>query len=248
MSFFRRRKKVEDDDIIEGEVEDIHDEDETEGEDGESDFSADVDNLPEDQGKKREEDLEEVVSPYAPPPGYRERSQPPLERVAPDIPTPDEAVITPYIRRDSEPKAQEPGKSGKKTPRRLRFSFPRIRLSRLIAWGEVNPGLLLLSLGLIAGGIFWTLHNRGQSSEDLEAWWPLALLGFALLWALSALIARRAASFLAASALAGLSISLLLDAQDLLTWRETLVGTVLIAVGIGIIARGLVLRQGSVAR
>ena len=234
MSFFRRRKKVEDDDIIEGEVEEIHDE--PEDEDGESDFSAEVDDL--------QDNLEEAVNPYAPPPGYRERfQQPPLERVAPDIPTPDEAVITPYIRRDSEPKAHD---AGIKKRRRLRL--PRFRLPRLIAWSEINPGLLLLSIGLIAGGIFWTLHNRGQSSESVEAWWPLALLGFALLWAIFALAARRAASFLAASALAGLSISLLLDAQDLLTWRETLVGTVLIAVGIGIIARGLVLRQGSVVR
>lgn len=146
-----------------------------------------------------------------------------LERVAPDIPTPQEVSDDP--------------------PRRER----NFKLPNLLAWGEISPGLLLLALGLVAGGIFWTLINLEQVPSAYQALWPVPVLVLACVWALSALISRQAAAFLAATALIGVSLSFLLDAQDIANWRETLVGGVLITVGIGIVARGLLLRQGSVA-
>jgi hypothetical protein len=212
MRIFRRRR-AEDDEIIEGEVEDIQEEAET------------------------AEQAEPIAKPRR---GFFRRRQteaapgePPLERVYPDIPTPDETPASQYAQRGEA---------------RRGFKLPRLRLPRLIVWGEVRPGLLLLAIGLVTGGVFWTLYNLDATSRQAEAWWPAVLLGFGLIWALVALVSRRAAAFLAATALVGISISLLLSAQDLLEWRETLAGTVLITVGVGIVARGFLLREGSVAR
>jgi len=196
---FRRRNK-KDDDIIEGEIEEIHD------------------------------DAEEVD-----PDSEAAHWMPPLERVAPEIPTPDESALTPYI----PPPRQE---------RQRRAPSFRFRIPRLLAWEAVNPALLLLALGLVVGGVFWTMYNLGQTSPQAEQWYPALLLGFALLWALYALLARRPGTFLAASALIGVGISLLLDAQDLIAWRQTLVASVLITAGMGIVARGFLLRQGTAAR
>lgn len=216
MRRFRRRKQVEDADIIEGEIEEI----------GEAESPPPP---PEPPRRRR------LFS-------RRERRKPiidtpldvPLERVAPDVPTPEEARLMPYMQREEEREAK---------PRTRR----RLRLPRLLVWSEVRPSLLLIALGLVAGGVFWTMHNRNQVSQTADDWWPLVLFGLALAWAVSALIGRRAAAFLAASALAGISLSLLMDTQDIVAWHETLVGSVLITIGIGIMARGLLLRQGSVA-
>lgn len=165
----------------------------------------------------------------------------PLERVAPNIPTPDETVISEFVRHGEK----------KRRIFRPRFRLPRLphlpSLPRLIVWSEVRPGLLFLALGLVFGGVFWTLHNLGETSENADGWWPLVLLVFALIWAVSSLIQRQITAFLAAITLTGISISLLMDAQDLIRWQESLIGTVLITIGIGIIARGLLLRQGATA-
>lgn len=160
-----------------------------------------------------------------------------LERVAPDIPTPDE-MIHEYTRRTA-PEIEEAPRRG--------FRLPRLNLKRLLVWQEVNPGLLFLAAGLIAGGVFWTMLNLGRVSQDAEQWWPVVLLVFAVLWSLTALIARRAGALLAATTLAGISISFLLDTQGYVTWQETLIGVVMVTIGVGIIVRGFLLRQGSVA-
>lgn len=162
--------------------------------------------------------------------------EPYRERVAPDVPTPDEVEITEFTRR-------APGRG---TASRRAFGLPNV--SRLLVWREIRPGLLLLALGMVLGGVFWTLHNLGRVPASYEEWWAVVLLGFALLWSATALIARQAAAFLAGTALAGVSISLLLDAQEIATWHETMVGIMLITIGLGIIARGLLLRQGSIAQ
>ncbi|MFP4323076.1 MAG: hypothetical protein ACLFTK_11540 [Anaerolineales bacterium] len=195
------RRKNEDDNIIEGEVEELQDDDHAR---------------------------------FAPP----SAESPTLERVAPDIPTPEEAKLSTVVRPADETDTPMPRRA-----RRLRLP----RLPRLIDWNEINPGLALLTTGLIAGGVFWTLANLGATSPALDTWWPGALLGLAALWGLQALLTRQAAQFLAASALIGASVSLLLHTHDLMLWRETFVGSMLIAIGLGVIVRGLVLRQGSMA-
>lgn len=182
---FRRRNPPEDDDIIEGVIQD---------------------------------DSEEIDNHAT------------LERVAPDIPTPDEMALTPFVRtyeRETPPKA----------PRRL-----KVRLPKLLVWEEVRPSILLVATGLISVGIFWTLHNRGQTASQIDQLAPLLLLAFALIWSIYALVTARPTTFLAATTLVGISISFWLDMQDLIAWHKTFIGAILITVGIGIMARGLVLR------
>lgn len=150
------------------------------------------------------------------------------ERVSPDVPTPDEVAITEFRRVADSPRQ-------------------RWRLPRLLVWREVRPGLLVMALAMVFFGVIWTLANLNRTSETLELAGAGGLVLFALLWAVIALFGRQPASFLAAFALGGLGVSLLLDVQAVASWRETLVGVVLISIGLGIMARGLLLRQGSVA-
>jgi hypothetical protein len=227
MRRFRRRKnedQIEDPDIIEGEVEEIEQEE-----------AVAAPPPVEKQGRgffRRR--TQETQAPLGTQEAYAEASSEagfPLERVAPDIPTPDESTITEYTRRPAQPR---PAKR-------------RLRLPNILAWGEVNPGMLLLAVGLVVGGVFWMLYNRGQTSEAANAWWPMVLLAGGFLWSAYALAMRRVPSFLAANALMGVSFSLWLDAQDYLEWQQTMAGCILVAVGLGIIARGFLLRQGSTA-
>lgn len=138
--------------------------------------------------------------------------------------------------------AQEPA-----MPRRRR----RLRLPRLVS----TPGLpwtidwraLLLATVLIVGGSLGTLQIQDRLSEDLpgdlRAWWPAAFAALSLLWMLSALIRRQTASFLGGAALGGVAFSLLLEVRDIASVQDTLLGIVLIALGLGIVIRGLLLRQ-----
>lgn len=218
--FFRRRRQTEEDDIIEGEIEDISEDDET--------LADDVIR----PAAPRQRRFFRRATP-APTPTVRPRDpDQPLERVAPDVPTPQEVGLTLY--EDEADEAAAPAR--------------RWRLPQLLAWGEVRPDLLIVALGLIAGGLFWTLHNRGQTDATLEEWWPASILAVGIAWALWALIQRRPTPFLAAMTLIGISISLLLDVQAYLEWHETLIGIALITLGVGIMARGLLLRQGTVAQ
>jgi hypothetical protein len=223
MRVFRRRRKDEElDEIIEGEIEEIVDEEE----EAELPYKYEPPRRGGRFRRRRDEDVPEIAG----------EATFPLERVAPDIPTPDEAVVSEYVRREPEEEIRRRG-----------LRLPRIRIPRLIVWHAVRPGLLLLASTLIAGGVLWTMHNRGQLSADIEQWWPAFVVALGFAWAILALIGRRVAEFLAAVALMGIGISLLLDTQDIITWQETIVGIVLITVGVGIIARGLLLRQGTVA-
>lgn len=233
MRRFRRRKNdPQNDDIIEGIIEDIEAEEASETEAEDVELPPALERFEREQkrrDRKRERPSSEV------------RSTPPLERVAPDVPTPLEhesaSALTPYSpSADAPPREQTQPKTA--APRR------RLKLPRLLAWEAINTPLLFGALGLVGGGLLWTLHNIGQTSSQVEAWWPAIPLAFGIVWGFVALMLRRALSFLAAAAFIGLSFSLLLDTQDLLAWQETLAGSVLIALGLGIITRGLVLRQG----
>ncbi len=125
--------------------------------------------------------------------------------------------------------------------RRLRR--PRWGGRRPILGIEIRAATLLLAAGLIAGGIFGTLLKQGEIRESLEEWWPLALLVIAGLWMLIALIRRQIASFLGGAALAGVGLSLLMDTQGIAVLKDTLLGIVLVTVGLGIVIRGFLLRQ-----
>jgi hypothetical protein len=111
----------------------------------------------------------------------------------------------------------------------------------------IHPGFLLAALGLLVGGMFFTLLNNADLPEVVDRWWPMVSLVIALIWSLSALARRNATSFLGGAAVTGLSISLLLHTQGVAQFRETFVGVTLISLGLAIVVRGLLLRQVSAA-
>lgn len=135
--------------------------------------------------------------------------------------------------------------------RRFRPSLPRPGVPRLrrptlrrpSMAVEVRFGMLVIVVALVVAGIFGTLLKQDRIHGDLKAWWPLAILGGAAVWMLAALLRRRAAAFLGAAAVAGVGLSLLMDAQDIAQAQETLLGVVLVTVGLGIVVRGFLLRQ-----
>lgn len=106
--------------------------------------------------------------------------------------------------------------------------------------------VLVLSLLLMVGGIFFTLLNVGVVEGDAEVWWPTVTLGGAVLWMLGALIRRDATAFVIGGGVAGISVSLLLDTQDIADFRETVVGVILMMLGMSVIVRGLLIRSVSV--
>jgi hypothetical protein len=126
---------------------------------------------------------------------------------------------------------------------RPRLRLPRIRLARPSFNLQIRFGLLLVVILLVASGIFGTLLKRGRLRDEVEAWWPVVIIIGAVLWLLVALIQRREASFLGSAAFAGVGLSLLMSTQDIAELDETLMGVVLVTVGLGIVIRGLLLRQ-----
>ncbi|MBN1679190.1 MAG: hypothetical protein JW966_02790 [Anaerolineae bacterium] len=142
------------------------------------------------------------------------------------------------------------------TRRRVRFprvSIPRPRLQvprlprrpRLLAV-DVQPALGLLAVILVAAGIVGTLLKQDRLNDvpdQIEDWWPVFVVAVAVLWMLAALVRRRPDAVLGSAMLAGVGLSLLLSAQDIATFEETLVGVVLVTIGLGIVIRGFVLRQ-----
>lgn len=104
-------------------------------------------------------------------------------------------------------------------------------------WGLV---LVLIALVILAGGLL--LNNVGLLPEPVLLWWPLAVLIPALLWALASLVGRRPSALLASTALLGVGLSLFLAAQSVASPGTTLVGFIFIAVGAGLLLRGLLLR------
>ena len=125
--------------------------------------------------------------------------------------------------------------------RRVRPRLPRIRLPGLNL--ALDWSTLLLALFLFAAGVFGVLLKQGDLARDVEAWWPLAMVIVGVLWMVIALVRRQVASFLGGSAFAGLGLSLLLETQDIAAVEETMLGMVLVAVGLGIVMRGFLLRQ-----
>lgn len=104
-------------------------------------------------------------------------------------------------------------------------------------WGLV---LVLVALVVLAGGLL--LNNVGLLPERVQQWWPLAVLVPALLWALASLVGRRPRALLASTALLGVGVSLFLAAQNVAPPGTTLVGFIFLAVGAGLLLRGLLLR------
>jgi hypothetical protein len=133
-----------------------------------------------------------------------------------------------------------PPEKHRRIPRIERPQVPRPAI-------QVHMGMLLSVVFLFGMGIFGTLLNRDRLSDDAAAWWPAAIIGCGLLWMIMALAQRRVASFLGGSAFTGLGVSLLMDTQDIAQFQETVMGVLLVMVGLGIIIRGFLLRGRVVA-
>ena len=106
----------------------------------------------------------------------------------------------------------------------------------------INWPAMFLIVALVAFTVAALLFNEGALSDAIVAWWPLAVMAPAALWFLVALLSRDAHGLLGSAALFGVSASLLLASQkvDLL---PTIVGITFIAIGAGIMLRGLLLRN-----
>jgi len=123
-------------------------------------------------------------------------------------------------------------------PARVRRAAPRLM---------INFAALVLVALLLAAGVVGTLVNLDRIDLSVPDQWPWGLLALALLWLVVALARRQVTPALGAAALVGASLSALLDVQGIAAWRETMIGAVLVALGLGIVLRGLLLRQNSPA-
>jgi hypothetical protein len=134
---------------------------------------------------------------------------------------------------------QEGGEGGaeEQTPRQRRIMLPR-RLPFVVNWTA-----MLAIVGLIGVTIFALLLNQGEVPAEVVTWWPLVVAVPSALWFLIALVRRNPRGLLGSTALFGLSISMLLASQGVASLTTTFVGITFIAVGTGIVLRGLLLRQ-----
>jgi hypothetical protein len=144
---------------------------------------------------------------------------------------------------DREESAYAPMEPSRRRLRLPRPRLPHLSLGRPIFDVEVNGAILLVAIALIAAGVFGTLLNQGRIRADVEEWWPLVIIVGAIFWMLVALIRRQVASFLGGAAFGGVGVSLLMGTQSIAKSEETLLGMVLVTVGLGIVIRGFLLRQ-----
>lgn len=128
------------------------------------------------------------------------------------------------------------------SPRQGRRSQPPSGSRQLPVMRVAEPGLLLIAIGMMVAGIFFTYLNVAGNPDPVLEWWPSVSLFVSLVWSMVALTRRNATAFLGGAGAAGLSISLLLHTQDVAKFQETVVGVILISIGLAIIVRGLLLR------
>ena len=107
----------------------------------------------------------------------------------------------------------------------------------------VNWTAILTILVLILITVFAILLIQGLLPVEIVTWWPLSVALVAAIWFLVALVRRQARGLLGSAALFGLSVSMLLAAQGVASLQTTFVGVTFIAIGTGIVLRGLLLRQ-----
>lgn len=172
----------------------------------------------------------------------RDGELPPHAEIDPQMPAADDLAPFVPMRADvlEADDVPAPGRSREQQPR-LRRRSGRTPLN------GVRLSVLVLALTLVAAGIVGTLVNLDRLELSVPDAWPAGVLLAAVVWLIVSLARRQVTPALGAAALAGIGLSALLDAEAIAPWRETLVGLVLIAVGLGIVIRGLLLRQRMLA-
>jgi len=123
--------------------------------------------------------------------------------------------------------------------------LPRPKLGRPRLGWSVRPDVLLLALALIAGGIAATLIVQDRLTIELDPRWPVGVLALAGVWMLLALLRGQVTAFLGGAALAGVGLALLMDVEEIAAFDESVLGVVLVTVGLGIVIRGLVMHPSS---
>ncbi len=177
---------------------------------------------------------------------YEEFSASEPEPAAPPAPPPieDSADIIEGVIEEQIPQALVPAQPMRHEPIALPDDRPQApRRQKRIA----RPGLLLIAIALFLGGTFVTVLKNADLPTIIEEWYPMLSLSVALLWIIVALSRRNVAAFIGGAVVAGLSMSLLLDAQKVATFQETVIGILLMTFGLSIIMRGLLLRPRRLA-
>ncbi|MFN7210867.1 MAG: hypothetical protein ACK4P1_10830, partial [Aggregatilineales bacterium] len=105
----------------------------------------------------------------------------------------------------------------------------------------LQGSVVLGVLAVVLIGAIWLLIAFEALPEAFYAAAPVAAGVFGALWFLVALLRRHSRSILFAAAWLGASLSLLLAAQGIAEVGDTLIGLVLIAVGVALILRGLLM-------
>ena len=156
-----------------------------------------------------------------------------LESVTADSSTDPSGEIAPSTD-DLAVAAIDPSSAANRVSVRRRLRVPGV---------QVDGRLLLIVVALIALALFGILLNQGTLPHAVLLWWPSVIVLFAALWMVRSLAQRASAGLLGSTALFGIALSLLLASAYQVPLSETLIGVALIAVGMGIVLRGLLWRS-----
>jgi hypothetical protein len=105
----------------------------------------------------------------------------------------------------------------------------------------LQGSVLLGILGVALLGVAWLLISLELMPSGFYTAAPVAASAFGALWFLTALLRRQARGIIFAAAWLGAALSLLLASQGIAEVGNTLIGLVLIAVGVALVLRGLLM-------
>jgi hypothetical protein len=106
---------------------------------------------------------------------------------------------------------------------------------------SISGPALIAVVALILAAVGLILLNLEALPTPIVVGWPLVILVPAALWAVYSLIRLKPRSLLRSTALIGVGGSLLLAAQGIAPLGATLVGVTSLAIGAGLILRGLLM-------
>lgn len=185
------------------------------------------------------------MSPEPPESGTTPEETPPIEAFVPveaaGFGSYDAAPAPARREVEEQAPAPQPRVVEERAPRDL----PRPRLERPQLGWSLRLDVLLFALALIAGGIAATLIVQDRIEIELDQRWPVGVLALAGVWMLLALVRGHVTAFLGGAALAGVGLALLMDVEDIAAFDESVLGVVLVTLGLGIVIRGLVMRPSS---
>jgi hypothetical protein len=159
---------------------------------------------------------------------------PPDSPDLPELSAETEADYTPPTDLDTEP-TTETGEAPEAADSAPLVSVRRRRAA--INWRVLGAiiALLLLTAFLYGG-------SQNALPVEILTWWPAAILVISIVWLFSALARARAPGAIGAAGLTGIGLSLLLATAFQVALGSSLVGITFIALGMGVILRGLLIR------